>query len=293
VRAERRLTAVGRDQLERFARLAPQFESRYRALAEAAPEDRTAGPWRAYVGELERALLPVPPPDFLRLPVVMETMLPHSVRARRRQLAHLRSRRDESELARLLVEDPVGRPALVELYPTSPNRVHQLAHVERFAECTGVEPEAVRSVVEWGGGYGAMCRLWQLLGVHTYTILDLPLVAALQWLYLASVLGEDEVVLHERPAAPVAGRVNLMPAVASTPLAADLFISTWALSESPADVQDAVAAGRFFGATHLLLAFQRGAADFPDAAHLEPVVRSLGAHVEPVPGYGSSCYAFT
>ena len=46
------------------------------------------------------ALLPVPPESFLRLPVVMETMLPHSSRARRQQLAYLRSREDDDALAR-------------------------------------------------------------------------------------------------------------------------------------------------------------------------------------------------
>ena len=235
----------------------------------------------------------MPPARFLRLPVVMETMLPHSARARRRQLAYLRSRASGDALAALLAEDAVGDPVLVRPYPTSASRVHQLTHVERFAELTHVDRATVASVVEWGGGYGAMCRVWRLLGAATYTILDLPIVSCLQWLYLASVLGEDEVVLHARACTPVPGRVNLMPADAGADLAADVFVSTWALSESPRALQDAVAAAGFFGARHLLLAFQHGAADFPDAANLESIARGLGAHVEPVLGYPSSSYAFS
>ena len=267
------------------------FEPRYRMLAGAA--SATTEPWADYAAELERALLPVPPWAFLRVPVVAATMLPHSARARRLQLQYLRSRRDGDELERLLREDPVGRPVLVPPYPTSANRVHVLTHIERFAEATGVDPASVGSVVEWGGGYGALCRAWRLLNRGaTYTILDLPIVSALQWLYLGSVLGEDAVVLHDAPAEPVPGRVNLMPADPSAPVSADLFISTWALSESPPELQDAVTAGGFFGARHLLLAYRRDARDFPGSAHFDTVALHAGAQVEPVLGYRASTYAF-
>jgi len=267
------------------------FEPRYRMLAGAA--SATTEPWADYAAELERALLPVPPWAFLRVPVVAATMLPHSARARRLQLQYLRSRRDGDELERLLREDPVGRPVLVPPYPTSANRVHVLTHIERFAEATGVDPASVGSVVEWGGGYGALCRAWRLLNRGaTYTILDLPIVSALQWLYLGSVLGEDAVVLHDAPAEPVPGRVNLMPADPAAPLSADVFVSTWALSESPPELQDAVAAGGFFGARHLLLAYRRDARDFPGSAHFDTVALHAGAQVEPVLGYRASTYAF-
>ena len=267
------------------------FEPRYRMLAGAA--SATTEPWADYAAELERALLPVPPWAFLRVPVVAATMLPHSARARRLQLQYLRSRRDGDELERLLREDPVGRPVLVPPYPTSANRVHVLTHIERFAEATGVDPASVGSVVEWGGGYGALCRVWRLLNPGgTYTILDLPIVSALQWLYLGSVLGEDAVVLHDAPAEPLPGRVNLMPADPSAPVSADLFISTWALSESPPELQDAVAAGGFFGARHLLLAYRRDARDFPGSAHFDTIALHAGAQVEPVLGYRASTYAF-
>ncbi|HTZ05342.1 MAG TPA: hypothetical protein VMB53_06265 [Gaiellaceae bacterium] len=289
-RARRALAREDRDRLARFARLAPELAERHRALAGAAPA--ATAPWSGYAAELERALLPVPPSDFLRLPVVAATMLPHSTRARRLQLEYLRGRRAGGELARLLREDAVGDPVLVRPYPTSANRVHVLAHVERFAEATRVEPASVASVVEWGGGYGALCRAWRLLGGATYTILDLPIASCLQWLFLASVLGEDAVVLHDAPGEPVLGLVNLMPADPSAPVSADVFVSTWALSESPPELQDAVAAGGFFGARHLLLAYRRDARDFPGSAHFDTVALHAGAQVEPVLGYRASTYAF-
>ncbi|HTO25663.1 MAG TPA: hypothetical protein VMJ49_07155 [Gaiellaceae bacterium] len=289
-RARRALADADREQLERFARLAPQLADHHRALAGAAPA--TTAPWTGYAAELERALLAVPPADFLRLPVVAATMLPHSARARRLQLEYLHGRRGGDELARLLREDAVGGPVLARPYPTAANRVHVLAHIERFAEATGVDPASVGSVVEWGGGYGALCRAWRLLGGATYTILDLSIASCLQWLFLASVLGEDAVVLHDAPAEPVPGRVNLMPADPSAPVSADLFVSTWALSESPPELQDAVAAGGFFGARHLLLAYRRDARDFPGSAHFDAVALHAGAQVEPVLGYRASTYAF-
>ncbi len=289
--ARRRVEAAGAEQLDRFHRLAPELAGRYRALPGHASSE-AAPPWQGYAAELERALLPRPPADFLSLPVVMATMLPHTRRARRLRLAYLEARLAPAELRGLLVEDAAGGPAVAGPYATSANRVHQLAHLERFAEVTGVDPAGVESVVEWGGGYGELCRVWLLVGRPTYTIVDLPIVSCLQWLFLASVLGEDEVVLHERAGELVAGRVNLVPLGVEVAPAADVFVSTWALSESPPAVQDAVAGGGFFGAAHLLLAYQCRARDFPAAERIEELARARGATIEPVLGHPGSRYAF-
>jgi hypothetical protein len=226
----------------------------------------------------------------------MATLVAHGRNRRRSQLAYLRGRRSPGELAALLEEDAVGGAPLSEpQLLTSTTRIQHLHHLLRIEEHAGLTPAAADPVVEWGGGFGGLARLARRLwpGV-TVVLVDLPLLSALQWLYLSAVLGEDEVVLLDEPGRPpAAGRVNVLPAplAAGAPLRAGLFVSTWALSESPAAAQREVAAEGFLGARHLLLAFQQPSRAFPDAGVAADLARAAGARVEPLRGAPGSSYA--
>ena len=219
--------------------------------------------WASRNAELERDLLPVPPPDFLRHPAIRfqmfvdERYLPH-------ELPFVRSRLADTAL---LAEDPVGSPPTVTVpgtaTRTSSNTVHQLYHLLRYEQETGRSVRESATIVEWGGGFGSLMRLITRLhgGDPTCVVIDTPIFTALQWLYLSAVLGEDRVVLHtQRPVHPVEGLVNLVPIglVADMAVHADLFISNWALNESmPAAQQDVVDRG-WFDAPALLLAMHAG-----------------------------------
>ncbi len=52
--------------------------------------------------------------------------------------------------------------------------------------------KTIRSVLEWGGGYGAQAKIFKRLGRKdlTYTIADLPPLCLLQWVYLSCLFGE-------------------------------------------------------------------------------------------------------
>jgi hypothetical protein len=219
--------------------------------------------WAERNAELERDLLPVPAPHFLRHPAIRYQMfvddgvLPHELPYVREHLA------DEN----LLAEDAVGLPPTVALHDngirTSSNTVHQLYHLLRYEEATGRRIQDAGTIVEWGGGFGSLMRLAVRMhgGEPTCVIVDTPIFSALQWLYLSAVLGEDRVVLHDAaPARPERGRVNIVPIglVSDMVVEADLFISNWALNESTPAAQREVIDRRWFGAQSLLLAMHAG-----------------------------------
>lgn len=155
--------------------------------------------------------------------------------------------------------------------------IHHAYHLERWSEITGLLLSELRSVVEWGGGFGNMARL--VLSVAPdcrYTIIDMPFMERVQRQFLAgcgdvhwaryvgdyrgaAILAEDGVREDGWGAHSV-----------------DLFVATWSLDESPAAQQRAVAAHGFFGAEHLLIAMHPGKDIFPESHELVGLLGERG-----------------
>jgi len=266
--------------LERFRALRPRFGDVLDAIGAHVERRFVRDDWQEHALTLAAALRPEPPDGFLRHPVIQYQMflgahhLPFEWPYVRRDLPSRALARED------LVGDP-PRAALDGLNAlSSSNTVHHLHHLLRFAQDTVTPVEAIGTVVEWGGGYGNLAKLFVRLhgGAPTYVLIDLPVFAALQWLYLSSVLGPECVVLHDRPAtAVVEHAVNVVP-VGLAPFAdveADLFVSTWALNECTPEAQNHVVGRNWFGARSLLLAMH---ATDPFAA----VAEAHGARPYPV-----------
>ncbi|HEX8043419.1 hypothetical protein [Candidatus Deferrimicrobium sp.] len=142
------------------------------------------------------------------------------------------------------------------------NSTHQLYHLACFERFRGEQIEQVRSVVEFGGGYGNLARLFRCFeGLSRYAIVDLPLFSCIQYVFLSTVLGPGGVRLVTEPRTPSAdGIVDLVPINLLTDLPRDgeLFVSTWALSECLPAAYDLVRERDWFGAREILLAFHDG-----------------------------------
>lgn len=68
----------------------------------------------------------------------------------------------------------------------SNNLIHQAYHLQQWEHTTGQRIENLKSIVEFGGGYGAMCLLCHQLGFSgRYIIYDLPEFSLLQQYYLS------------------------------------------------------------------------------------------------------------
>jgi hypothetical protein len=190
---------------------------------------------------------------------------------------------------RLLREDCIGLPNITDAkWLTSANRAHHASHLAAYLRAKGRPLWEAGCVAEWGGGYGNMARLIRRMNPRcTYIIFDLPEILALQYVYLTAVEGEEPHLLS--PTEQIAiGKVNLVASYAAlagevvTPMC-DAFISTWALSESPASAQTAVLDRRFFGASAVLMAYRRG-----DGNRLEAAVGGSDLAEFPVPFYDPS-----
>jgi hypothetical protein len=215
---------------------------------------------------------------FLRQPVIGKTMFVRAGgRWQREQLHFLQSIRPLPALRRLLRENRLGGPYITSLRMlASHNTIHHLYHVLRYEHVTQQSLATVGSVVEFGGGYGNLARVMLKLNPElTYTIIDLPVFSAIQLAYLGTILGRDRIHMAGETGELAPHKINLLPLPyleRARDLKGELFVSTWALSECTQLAQRYVAGRSFFGARHLLLAYQAENALFgsPDASLIEP-----------------------
>ena len=177
------------------------------------------------------------------------------------------------------------------------NSVHQLHHLGRFERFRGKPVEEIRTVVEFGGGYGNMARLFRNFGnLSRYVIIDLPLFSCIQYVYLATVGGPGAVrLVGDTAASPAEGTIELAPITRLPDVRPNgaLFLSTWALSECPAPAYDYVRAKGWFGAEELLLSFHEGWKPWDtDRLHAELRNTFGNVAVEPLPFLPGNQYLF-
>lgn len=99
-------------------------------------------------------------------------------------------------------------------YNYSLNLIHQVYHLYQYFSYTGIEVSDLNSIVEFGGGYGAMALVCKRLGFKgNYYIYDLPEFSLLQQWFL-----QDDTKWVDRPRK------------------ADLLIACYSLSEI--DIED-------------------------------------------------------
>jgi hypothetical protein len=138
------------------------------------------------------------------------------------------------------------------------NSTHHLYHLMQFECQTGIKLRQVKSVVEFGGGYGNMARIFDgMAACERYSIIDMPLMSCFQYVFLCATLGREYVSFN---AWEPSQQTKLLLAPLTTldslnHLRGELFLSTWALSESPRPIYDRVVQSDWCGARNLLLAY--------------------------------------
>ena len=129
----------------------------------------------------------------------------------------------------------------------------------------------------------------------TYVLVDTPLFSTVQWLYLSVVIGETKVNLVTKKESRIKqGIVNIVPVQLADELSleCDLFVSTWGLSEANKKTVDLVMRRNWFGASHFLVAFQKGESKFPVADRVRKEMEQKGVAFERVEFPMGSKYAF-
>jgi hypothetical protein len=181
------------------------------------------------------------PRRFLQWDVIAKTMFVHNARYVADELSVLRASGCwRTRWRPALREDKSGGPLRSRFYlRSSGNLIHHAYSLSCLETQFGRRIEAFPRIVEFGGGYGSLCRLVHRLGFKgDYLIFDLPEFSALQRYFLGSV------------GIPIAGRgqrsgihcvSDLATLEETTHSAAGwLFIGLWSISETPLDFRSEV-----------------------------------------------------
>lgn len=295
--AEIALRISNREEYDRYEKLRGQFSIQYNRIRKLNDSSLVTPFWKSFNQELEKALLPFPAWKFLRQGTISQTMVITRGGAlldiERKTLGGIFGK----NMKNFVRENAMGRPLLAapELM-SSHNSIHHAYHLAQWQKSTGVAPETVSTVIEWGGGYGNFAKLFLRQSPRAaYTIIDTPLLCCLQWLYLSVVLPDTKInLISDESQKLLLNGINIIPAGLAKKINLDceLFVSTWALSESSPAAQDLVAQRNWFSAKHLLLGFQESSSDLPDASRVENLARIAGATIEDVPVLKRQHYAF-
>ena len=167
-----------------------------------------------------------------------------------------KSRKLDRKLSELL--DFASKNIYCELKVLSDNALHILCYAAKILELT----RSPGFIVEFGSGYGCLAHIFkQLLPDSTLLLIDLPELLAIQYLYLQYALPNVKIIFHSNINGDFEkGAIHLMPvhfiANLNANLNADIFVSTFAISESPLNLQQIVYDKQFFGASLLYLSGQ-------------------------------------
>ncbi|MGO9058375.1 MAG: hypothetical protein ACLQU2_13480 [Candidatus Binataceae bacterium] len=280
------------EQGDRFRSLSHDFQEVYASFARNDCSPYILDTWQEFNDRFVTLCNPALPVGFLNEEIFCHTMSLNPIRPIwKPYLADVLTFAESEPVELLLEEDLVGNPRICDrAHMTSPGRIlhaWMLLRYLSYRRINAYDPTISR-IIEFGGGFGGLASIWHRLRRRdlTYVIFDTPIMATIQWHYLSAVLGPDSVVAVTLPSHPVLpGRINILP-VSMLPrrdIVGDLFISTWALSESNKTAQMAVADSGWFGARGLLLAYQGSCAAFPYAEDLRDEVDRRGGEVFQMP----------
>ena len=239
--------------------------------------------WTQKRNQLRALLLARDPHDFLRWDPIRTTMVKRGRGPTGAELAHLRRRPDWSDRwRRALRESTAGRPRPFVRFPWSSTAlIHHAYHACRFEEATRRPLDRFGFILEFGGGYGGMCRLIHQLGFRgEYWIYDLPEVSAVQRFFLRTV-GIDVASDEAHGACGVrtfCDPARLRAALADPPIAEAAFIAAWSLGETPVSLREKILPGvSAFDA--FLVGYTEQFADIDNVAFFRTWRSTLRGHV--------------
>lgn len=202
--------------------------------------------WMEKRRRLRRLLIEAEPWDFLGWEPVKTTMVKRGKAPLGYELRHLRARNDWGSRWRpALQESDLGAPRPFLWYPRSSGPlIHQAYHLCRFEEATGLRLPALSFIVEFGGGYGGMCRLFHQLGFGgTYVIFDLPEVCALQRFFLRhlGINATTQNSAEERRTVFTISDLETFRRLVQARSSGDCaFIAAWSLGETPIELREQI-----------------------------------------------------
>jgi hypothetical protein len=217
--------------------------------------------WLANRSKIRSLLLQKDPRSFLKWDVIRATMFvvgkqPYVTT----ELEHLQQSSHWNDRYESAIEETsAGRPERYAHYKkSSGNLIHNAYSLCQFEEHSRSTIRDLNLVLEFGGGYGSMCRLFHNLGfAGKYIIFDFPEFSALQRYYLRSlglqVLTVETYSQHSSGILCVSDVEHIQRAISG--VTNKLFLATWSISETSQTIRSS-----FFDAIpdfdHYLIAYQ-------------------------------------
>lgn len=231
---------------------------------EAQTDSAAEAEWVSNRKRLRRSILEADPREFLKWDVVTGSMFVGNEPYVDRELQYLKGRPDWQPVwEEVIREDTAGGPKPYKGYRrSSGNRIHQAYHLARFEQETGLSVNRFPLIVEFGGGYGSLCRIIHKLGFQgRYVIFDLPEFAALQKFYLGLLglpLGREKEASPGGPGILCTSDLPELDAATRKEATRGLFIATWSLSETGESLREhVVKLPGIESAAAYLIAYQR------------------------------------
>jgi hypothetical protein len=247
--------------------LESELKHTLKVLQDKSVTSNTSSTWEKNIGVMRNSFISSATiSDFLRWPIIRTTMF-HSCKPIEYQ--SIISSSCYSEYAPALIESVVGNPLLYSWRSrSSGNLIHTAYHIKCFTETFHIPFKEISSIVEFGGGYGCMCRFIYEIGFSgSYTIYDLAEFGALQKYYLTATghLKDHSISFTSDVSAP---RIPKNP---------DLLIATWSLSESPLTIRS-----QFLESigkpTYILIAFQEKFDDIDNQEYFEKMKETFAEY---------------
>lgn len=182
----------------------------------------TSEPWKQNIAALREFVINRKLDDLLLIPTLVKTMITGPCEYIEDEYGQL-----PSYITNKLFDSGFGNPPMLSHGMTSASYSHQAFHLYQWMQMTGKRPDQIKSIVEFGGGFGAMAVVARLLGfTGVYTIYDIPELSLIQSYYLSNVGCEVNIV-------PMNEWKQMSPHKG-----ADLLIGAYSLSEVPYQLRE-------------------------------------------------------
>jgi hypothetical protein len=194
--------------------------------------------WATATNRLRHLTLHADPRAFLRWDVIIERMAVRHSPITPIELAALQARPDwESRWKPAIRESAAGHPFRYAEWPESSEPLIQTAYaLSRLEMLAGRPVTEWGTVIEFGGGFGSLCRLLRQLGHRgRHMIYDLPAFTLLQRYYLRSagiMRDDDDRIVLTSELAELERHVAGLPEDAWA-----MFVACWSLSETPLELR--------------------------------------------------------
>jgi len=193
--------------------------------------------------------------NFLRNPFIQKMFFIHNRLFIKNELREIKNDiKGFSQWKKLLQEDNVGDPIRYFLYPkSSGNRIRQVYHLKKFCDFSKIKIKEIKKVLEIGGGYGCMARIFSKLNSKIkYIIFDTFEVNLLQYYYLKLNKLDADIDNNK-------SKINLSSSLKDIykddQNPQTLFIANWSLSEMPLKLRSRILEFTF-KIPHILISFQ-------------------------------------